>query len=276
MDINSRVRLNNGVEMPYLGLGTWLMSRREAHTCVGWALEAGYRHIDTAKLYANEREVGAAVRESGIPREDIFVTTKLIDEDQGYRRTFQGFNESLSKMGLDYIDLYLIHFPVARLRGDSWRAMVEILQTGAVRAIGVSNYVEQHLDELLARSTVVPAVNQVMCNPYVYPVHVQDYCRPRVEDQRPEARTHREAVRKDSRAGPHQVGDAEADPGDTEVGAPRSHNRKRGCLRFRTGAGGRGDTGLPQRRHLVCLRCAWHQTTFRKQGHDVGEDLWDT
>jgi diketogulonate reductase-like aldo/keto reductase len=179
MDINSRVRLNNGVEMPYLGLGTWLMSRREAHTCVGWALEAGYRHIDTAKLYANEREVGAAVRESGIPREDIFVTTKLIDEDQGYRRTFQGFNESLSKMGLDYIDLYLIHFPVARLRGDSWRAMVEILQTGAVRAIGVSNYVEQHLDELLARSTVVPAVNQVMCNPYVYPVQVQDYCRAR-------------------------------------------------------------------------------------------------
>jgi diketogulonate reductase-like aldo/keto reductase len=177
MDINSKVRLNNGVEMPYLGLGTWMMSGREAYTCVGWALEAGYRHIDTAKLYANEREVGAAVRESGIPREDIFVTTKLIDEDQGYRRTFNGFNESLSKIGLDYIDLYLIHFPVARLRGDSWRAMTEILESGAVRAIGVSNYVEQHLNELLKRSSIVPAVNQVMFNPYVYPAQLQDYCR---------------------------------------------------------------------------------------------------
>lgn len=176
MDIRSTVRLNNGVEMPYLGLGTWQMSGVEARRSTAWALEAGYRLIDTAKLYANERDVGAAVRESGIPREQVFVTTKVIDSDQGYRSTFHAFDESLAKLGLDYIDLYLIHFPSER-RAGSWKAMLEILDAGQVRAIGVSNYMGRHLEELIASSAVAPAVNQVMTNPYFYMAEIHDYCR---------------------------------------------------------------------------------------------------
>ena len=177
MDINSTVRLNNGVEMPCLGLGTWLMKPAQAHESVGWALEAGYRSVDTAKLYENETDVGRAVRESGIRREEIFVTTKLLDVDQGYKQAFKGFEESLGKLGLDYVDLYLIHFPVEGLRNESWRALTEILAGGKARAIGVSNYQVEHLEELIASSDVVPAVDQVMVNPYMYPIELHDYCR---------------------------------------------------------------------------------------------------
>lgn len=179
MDIDSTVKLNNGLEMPRLGLGTWLMTPAEARRSAGWALEAGYRLIDTAKLYGNEKAVGEAARASGVPRERVFVTTKLIDSDQGYRSAFRGFEESLDRLGLAYIDLYLVHFPVQGLRDDSWRALLEILETGKARAIGVSNYVIEHLEELLAWSPVVPAVNQVMCNPYVYPRELIQYCRDR-------------------------------------------------------------------------------------------------
>lgn len=177
MDISSRVMMNNGVEMPRLGFGTFrLDSGGEARSSVLCALEAGYRLIDTASMYSNEREVGAAIRESGIPREDVFVTTKLWNTDHGYERTTAAFEESLRKLDLGYIDLYLVHWPVEDLRMDSWNAMESLLAGGRCRAIGVSNYMVSHLEELMKSSDVVPAVNQFQLNPYCFQEEVLDYC----------------------------------------------------------------------------------------------------
>jgi len=180
MDITSTLTLNNGVEMPRFGLGVWqAKTGSEVRNAVRWALEAGYRHLDTARIYGNERDVGAVLREGIVPREDVFVTTKLWNGDQGYETTKQAFAASLRDLGLDHVDLYLMHWPVEGKRLESWRAMEELLATGGARAIGVSNFLEHHLDQLLETAAVVPAVNQVEFSPFLYQRALLEYCRER-------------------------------------------------------------------------------------------------
>ena len=178
MDTGTKVTLNNGIEMPLLGLGTYMMRRgKETEDAVRWALEAGYRLIDTATLYENEHSVGRAIKKSRVPREEVFVTTKLWNDDHGYKRALAAFHESLGRLGLEYVDLYLIHWPVERLRGDSWRALETLLADGKCRAIGVSNYTIRHLERLLESSSTVPAVNQVEFSPFLFQRGLLDFCR---------------------------------------------------------------------------------------------------
>lgn len=140
LTLQSTVKLNNGVEVPRLGLGVFRAPRGEVtRQAVLAALAAGYRHIDTARIYGNERDVGAAVRESGLPREDIFITTKLWNEDQGHDSALHACERSLKDLGLEYVDLYLVHWPVPGRRLESWRALEKLLRDGRCRAIGVSN-----------------------------------------------------------------------------------------------------------------------------------------
>ena len=179
-DLSSRVRLNQGVDMPVLGLGVF-QSPPGAETCqaVAWALEEGYRLIDTAALYGNEADVGEAVRASGIARKDVFVTTKLWHTDLGYDSAKRACRRSLELLGLDYVDLYLIHWPRADRpsdRLDSWRALEELKAEGLCRAVGVSNYAIHHLEELSAHSRLPPAVNQVEFHPFVYDPELVEYC----------------------------------------------------------------------------------------------------
>lgn len=181
-------QLNNGVKIPVLGFGTFkAKDGEEAYRAVLEALKAGYRHIDTAAIYQNEESVGQAIKDSGVPREDLFVTTKLWNSQQTYEQARQAFAESLEKLGLDYLDLYLIHWPNPKpLRendqwkirnAEVWRAMEDLYQEGKIRAIGVSNFLPHHLDALLATATIVPAVNQVRLAPGVYQEEVVAYCR---------------------------------------------------------------------------------------------------
>jgi 2,5-diketo-D-gluconate reductase A len=161
------ITLNNGVQMPQLGFGVFLVPADEVVEPVRAALDAGYRLIDTATLYGNEEGVGRAIADSGVPRDDIFVTTKVWNSEQGYDRTLQAFDGSLKLLGLDVIDLYLIHWPTpARdLYVDTWRALERIYADGRARAIGVSNFTVAHLDRISGEGTVVPAVNQVELHP---------------------------------------------------------------------------------------------------------------
>jgi diketogulonate reductase-like aldo/keto reductase len=177
LTINSKVKLNNDLEMPYFGLGVYLMDPgEETWQAVSIALEAGYRLIDTAAMYGNERDVGLAIKESNILREEVFVTTKLWNSDHGYDRTLRAFDKSLKLLDMDYIDLYLIHWPVEGLRKETWRAMEKIYHNGRCRAIGVSNYTISHLTELLDCADVPPAVNQVEFSPFLYQKDLQDFC----------------------------------------------------------------------------------------------------
>ncbi len=161
------VTLNNGVRMPQLGLGVFLVPNDEAVKSVSTALEAGYRLIDTAAAYGNEEGVGEAIRQSGIPREEIFVTSKLWNSDHGYDKAQEGFERSLEKLRLDYLDLYLIHWPLP-MRGlavETWKGLEKVYQTGRVKAIGVSNFTPQHLEELLGETDTVPTVDQIELHP---------------------------------------------------------------------------------------------------------------
>jgi 2,5-diketo-D-gluconate reductase A len=161
------MKLNIGVEMPQLGFGVFLVPPDEVVEPVQVALEAGYRLIDTATLYGNEEGVGRAIRESGVPRDDIFMTTKVWNADQGYDSALRAFDGSMRLLGLDVLDLYLIHWPVPakdRYR-ETWRALEQIYADGRVRSIGVSNFTVEHLGRLLADASVVPAVNQVEIHP---------------------------------------------------------------------------------------------------------------
>ncbi len=168
MDLSSTVTLNNGVRMPWVGLGVFRSAPgKETEQAVRWALEIGYRHIDTAAFYDNEADVGRAVRDSGLPRESVFVTTKVWNNDQGYERTLKAFDRSRSRLGMDVLDLYLIHWPVKGKSADTWRAMEKLLAGGSVRAVGVSNFLVHHLSELAAGSSIVPAVNQVEFHPFL-------------------------------------------------------------------------------------------------------------
>ncbi|MEU2432780.1 aldo/keto reductase [Streptomyces sp. NPDC007861] len=159
--------LNNGVAMPQLGFGVWQVPDAEAAQAVGTALEAGYRSIDTAAVYENEKGTGEALAASGIPREELFVTTKLWNGDQGYDATLRAFDASLARLGLDHVDLYLIHWPVPAKDAyvDTYKALETVLADGRARAIGVSNFLPEHLERLLAETSVVPAVNQIELHP---------------------------------------------------------------------------------------------------------------
>ena len=161
------ITLNNGIEMPQLGFGVFQVPVDETTAAVAEALRVGYRSIDTAAIYGNESGVGRAISESGIARDDLFITSKVWNSDQGYDSTLRAFDDTLTKLGLEQLDLYLIHWPApARdLYLDTWRALERILADGRVRAIGVSNFEPSHLDRLIAGSEVVPAVNQVELHP---------------------------------------------------------------------------------------------------------------
>lgn len=180
MNLSTTMRLHNGVEIPILGLGVYRSpSGKETVDTVRYALEAGYRHVDTARIYGNEADVAAGVRASGIPREEVFITSKLWESDQGYDPCLAAYRESLRLMGLDYLDLYLIHWPLPHKRRYSWMAMEELLEEGQVRSIGVSNYMVHHLEELLGYAKILPAVNQIELSPYLYEERraVVEFCR---------------------------------------------------------------------------------------------------
>ena len=161
--------LNNGVRIPQLGFGVYKIPEAATRDAVLTAFASGYRHIDTAALYRNERGVGEAVRESGLPRDEVFVTSKVWNDDHGYDATLRAFDASMERLGLDVLDLYLIHWPVPRLDRyvDTWRALEQLYRDGRVRAIGVSNFQPDHLRRLLDRTDVVPVVNQVELHPYL-------------------------------------------------------------------------------------------------------------
>ncbi len=174
----NKVKLNNNYEMPIIGLGTWRSSNDDAYTAVLAALKAGYRHIDTAAVYGNESGVGKAIKDSGVKREEIFVTTKLWNGDQGYESTLKAFETSLKKLGLDYVDLYLIHW----FKGydnslSSYRAMEELYRQGKVKAIGVSNYNVHHIQHLLDNVEIKPMVNQVETHVTVQNHFLHDFCK---------------------------------------------------------------------------------------------------
>lgn len=161
------VTLNNGVEIPQLGFGVFQVPDNQTAEVVLEALKAGYRSVDTAAVYGNEAGVGDAIAKSGIPREELFITSKVWNADQGYEKTLAAFDESLKKLGLDYLDMYLIHWPTPEkgLYVDTWKALEELYAQKKVRAIGVSNFQPGHLEELVNKSNVTPAVNQVEVHP---------------------------------------------------------------------------------------------------------------
>jgi diketogulonate reductase-like aldo/keto reductase len=245
----TKLTLNDGQQIPLLGLGVWqIRAGGSCEAAVAAALEAGYRHIDTASMYGNEASVGAALRMSGIPRENIFVTTKLWNSDHGNAE--RALDTSLRKLKLDYVDLYLIHYPV-RQRRQSWRALEALRSKGKARSIGVSNFTIRHLTELLAETDTVPAVNQVEFHPYLYQKGLLDFCvakRIVIEAYSPLTHGKRLAdpklvavAKRYSSAGP-QIGDGSTRPAATKSTAqilirwalqhglvviPKSANRKR-------------------------------------------------
>ncbi len=175
LNLQSTLTLNNGVKVPRLGFGTYQITPgEETQECVEYALKCGYRHIDTAAYYENEASVGEAIRNSGVSRGEVFVTTKLKNSD--HADPLKAFDVSYSKLDLDYVDLYLIHWPVPGLRVNSWKVLEEIYDSGRVKAIGVSNFTVKHLDELIAQTNIIPAVNQVEFSPYLYQKDLLDYC----------------------------------------------------------------------------------------------------
>jgi diketogulonate reductase-like aldo/keto reductase len=172
------IALNTGASIPQVGLGVWQTPRGSTtRAAVEAALAAGYRHVDTARIYGNEADVGAGLKAQPIPRAELFVTTKLWNQDQGYDAALAAFDASLQRLGLEYVDLYLIHWPVAGKRLDSWRALERLHAEGRARAIGVSNYLVPHLRELLADAKVVPAVNQIELHPFLQRHETVSLCR---------------------------------------------------------------------------------------------------
>lgn len=177
LTLQSTARLRNGVEIPRLGLGVFRTGRGEPTVeAVRAALRAGYRHVDTARIYRNEEDVGRGLRASGVPRDEVFVTTKLWNADQGYDSTLRACEASLRALDLDHVDLYLVHWPVASTRLDSWRAMERLLEEGRCRAIGVSNFMPRHLEELLAHAEVAPMVDQVEAHPFLQQRALRSLC----------------------------------------------------------------------------------------------------
>jgi diketogulonate reductase-like aldo/keto reductase len=176
--LQDTITLNNGIHMPGFGLGVYKVEGgNTVIDTVSSALEVGYRLIDTAEFYDNEEGVGQAIRQSGIPREEIFVTSKVWNDSQGYESTLKAYEESLEKLGLDYLDLYLIHWPVSGKFKDTWRAMEKLYQDGKVRAIGVSNFHVHHLEELIKDAKIKPAINQIEFHPHLTQEAVLTFCK---------------------------------------------------------------------------------------------------
>lgn len=178
-DFMNYVTLNNGVNIPQLGLGVWKIPNEDVMKAVTQAFEVGYRSIDTASIYQNERGVGEAIRASQIPREDIFVTTKVHNADQGYDRTLRAFEKSMDELGLDYLDLYLIHWPQPAHDQyvETYQALEKLYADGRVRAIGVSNFNIEHLQRLFDECEVKPVLNQVECHPYLQQSELKKFCK---------------------------------------------------------------------------------------------------
>ncbi|WP_445667936.1 aldo/keto reductase [Paenibacillus sp. FSL H7-0756] len=178
MNLKSATKLANGVEMPWFGLGVFKVQEgQEVIDSVKAAIKAGYRSIDTASVYGNEEGVGQAIRESGVAREELFITTKVWNTEQGYDSTLAAFDQSLSKLGLDYADLYLVHWPIRAKYKDTWRALEKLYADGKVRAIGVSNFQIDHLEDLLTVAKVKPMVNQVELHPLLNQQELREYCK---------------------------------------------------------------------------------------------------
>ncbi|MCX7985550.1 MAG: aldo/keto reductase [Bacteroidales bacterium] len=175
-DIKGCATLNNGVKMPYFGLGVYQISNQEVVKAIEWALACGYRLIDTASLYENEEGVGQAVRNTTIPRSEIFITTKVWNSDQGYDSTLRAFDASMKRLGLEYVDLYLIHWPVVGKYKQTWKALEKIYRDGRAKAIGVSNFLIHHLEDLASSAEIQPMVNQVEFHPLLVQKPLLEYC----------------------------------------------------------------------------------------------------
>jgi len=179
--LNSTAKLNNGIQIPQLGLGVYqIPPGKSTVKAVKYALEIGYKHFDTAKIYGNESDVGKALKESDVKREDIFITTKVWNSDQGYDSTLKAFESSLKRLGLSYVDLYLIHWPVQGKIIETWKAMIKLLNSGKVNAIGVSNYSINELKETIHSSDIVPAINQVEFHPFLNQKDLLQFCKSNV------------------------------------------------------------------------------------------------
>ncbi|WP_106498154.1 aldo/keto reductase [Lentibacillus sp. Marseille-P4043] len=176
MNPNTTKRLNNGKQIPQLGLGVYKVPAEQVYETVKNALELGYRHIDTASFYGNEEGVGKAIKDSGIPREEIFVTTKVWNDDHGFERAQEAFAKSLNRLGLEYVDLYLIHWPVPTIFPETWKALEKVYKDGAAKAIGVSNFLDHHLQELARTQEVQPAVDQIELHPKLVETRTINYC----------------------------------------------------------------------------------------------------
>ena len=172
------VTLNNGVKMPQLGFGVWRVEDAQATAAVAKALEVGYRSIDTAMIYRNEHGVGKAIQESSIPREDLFITTKVWNNDQGMENTLCAYEKSLERLGLDYVDLYLIHWPTPKYDRyvDTYKALEKLYHEGRVRAIGICNFDINHLERILTECDIKPVLNQIECHPYFAQKEMKDFC----------------------------------------------------------------------------------------------------
>ncbi|WP_066191815.1 aldo/keto reductase [Gracilibacillus timonensis] len=176
MSLTSTLTLNNGTKIPAIGLGVYKAEPGdEVYYAVRSALELGYRHIDTASLYANEEGVGQAIKDSGIPREELFVTTKVWNDEQGFKETKEAFQRSLEQLQMDYVDLYLVHWPVTGKFIETYKALEDIYRSGQAKAIGVSNFEPHHLEELLKETKIVPAVNQVELHPQLQQKEVRAF-----------------------------------------------------------------------------------------------------
>jgi diketogulonate reductase-like aldo/keto reductase len=172
------VKLNSGHEIPMVGFGLWKVKKEsECKTAVALALEAGYRHFDSAQIYGNEQFLGAALKDAGIPRQDLFITTKLWNGEHWPEDAMASFDESLRKLQMDYVDLFLIHFPVTETRRMAWQSMEAIFKSGRAKSIGVSNYTIKHLKELLAECEIKPAVNQVELHVFLQQPELVEYCK---------------------------------------------------------------------------------------------------
>ncbi|WP_405103554.1 aldo/keto reductase [Oceanobacillus sp. FSL H7-0719] len=176
--LQDKVILNNGIKIPGFGLGVFKVEAgATTYDTVRTALKLGYRLIDTAAIYGNEEAVGKAIHDSGIPREEIFVTSKVWNDDQGYEETLAAFDTTMEKLGLEYLDLYLIHWPITGKFKDTWRALEKIYRDGKVRSIGVSNFHVHHLEELLKDAEVKPVLNQIEYHPHLTQEDVLQFCK---------------------------------------------------------------------------------------------------